>query len=77
MERKPFVSNNGNRMIRSFSCALTYKTLKQGTLYIYENCLEFSSMVDYNIIVPISDIKSIEKRTNAFIFDNSIALILE
>ena len=65
-----------------FSCALMDKMLIQGKLFITNKKLGFHSYFNKStfigetkMIIPKEDIKRIEKRYNALIFDNSIAVI--
>lgn len=66
-----------------FTCALANKILLQGRLYITTKRLCFHSYFnkytlfgrETKVIVPLNEIKKIEKRYNAVIFDNSIAVL--
>lgn len=70
-------------LISSFACALSEKIQLQGRLYITNKRLFFHSNFnssnlffgDTVLNIPKADILSIQKRTNAFIFDNSISVL--
>lgn len=72
-------------IIESYSCAVSWKIILHGRLYITRSSLCFHSLFnnstlfgrDTRIILPLGDIIKIEKRFNAIIFDNSIAVKME
>ncbi|CAD8112020.1 unnamed protein product [Paramecium sonneborni] len=69
-------------LIASFACALSEKIQLQGRLYITNKRLFFHSSFNSNNLffgdtilnIPKQDILCIQKRTNAYIFDNSISI---
>lgn len=70
-------------LIESFACALSWKILLQGRIYITPSKICFYSHFnnstlfggDTKLIIPLADITKLEKRYNALIFDNSIAVL--
>jgi hypothetical protein len=70
------------RFYKSFSCALSDKILLTGRIYITNKRLCFHSSFNPNNVffgdtflqIPRPDIKKIEKRFNAIVFDNSISI---
>mmetsp|Transcript_7682 Transcript_7682/g.7226 ORF Transcript_7682/g.7226 Transcript_7682/m.7226 type:complete len:346 (-) Transcript_7682:737-1774(-) len=81
---KKFNPQNGERLLDSFTCAISKKMLLHGRLYITDQRLCFYSMFNSKLLffgketkltIPHSDIKGLEKRINALVFDNSIAVI--
>ena len=66
----------------SFLCALSWKILLQGRLYITNTKLCFHSLFNNStifggqtkIVIPLNEIARLEKMHNALIFDNSIAI---
>jgi len=68
--------------IDSFACAVSWKILLQGRIYVTKTKICFHSFFNNNtiiggetkILIPIEDVQNIEKRYNAWIFDNSIAI---
>lgn len=86
-----WASNFGNNFadgeyIRDvYSCAIQKRILVQGKLYISNLALYFHSVFNDKLLligkqtkikVPISSIKSVSKKSNAIIFDNSIEVSL-
>lgn len=64
-----------DKFITDFSCALRQNILQQGRLYILNTKICYSSKLSREILViPVSDIISVEKRVNALIFDNAISV---
>jgi len=68
--------------ISNFNCAFSHKILLQGKMYIFKNTVGFHSYFnsqsfvgDTALSIPFADIIRIEKRKNALIFDNSLAII--
>ncbi|CAK57382.1 unnamed protein product (macronuclear) [Paramecium tetraurelia] len=69
-------------LIASFACALSEKIQLQGRLYITNKRLFFHSSFNSNNLffgdtilnIPKQDIMCIQKRANAYIFDNSISI---
>ena len=81
---KKFNLNKGERLVDSFTCAVSNRILLHGRLYITNQRICFYSMFnskllffgkDTKITIPLDDIMSLEKRINALVFDNSIAVI--
>jgi len=81
---KKFKFERGEKLQDSFTCAISKKILLHGRLYITNKRLCFYSMFnnkllffgkDTKISIPLEDIRSLEKRINALVFDNSIAVI--
>lgn len=79
--QKKFKPEPDEQLIDSFACAVSRKILLQGRLYITNKRLCFHSFFNNKLIffgkdtkltIPYDDIMSIEKRINAFVFDNSI-----
>ena len=68
--------------MKTFSCALANKIILQGRIYITNERICFHSKFNSGnvffggtfIDIPKKDIKKIEKKTNAIIFDNSISV---
>eukprot|EP01022_Parablepharisma_sp_SALTPOND_P004096 TRINITY_DN1178_c0_g1_i1.p1 TRINITY_DN1178_c0_g1~~TRINITY_DN1178_c0_g1_i1.p1 ORF type:complete len:1183 (-),score=168.57 TRINITY_DN1178_c0_g1_i1:14409-17825(-) len=69
-------------LLDSFACAVSWKILLQGRLYVTKSYICFHSLFNNStlfggetkIVIPLSDVIQIEKRYNAWIFDNSIAI---
>lgn len=68
-----------------YSCALQRKILVQGKLYITNMALYFHSVFNDRLLligkqtkikVPVTNLKSVSKKSNALIFDNSIEVTL-
>lgn len=81
---KKFKLNKGEKLLDSFTCAVSNRILLHGRLYITNQRICFYSMFnskllffgkDTKITIPLDDIMSLEKRINALVFDNSIAVI--
>lgn len=81
---KKFGLQKGEKLVDSFTCALARKILLHGRLYISNQRLCFHSIFnnkllffgkDTKVTIPLEDITSLEKRINALVFDNSIAVI--
>lgn len=73
---------NDEIVVSVFSCALMDRMLIQGKIFVSNKKLAFHSYFNKHtfigetkMIIPRSDISKIEKRYNALIFDNSIAII--
>jgi len=72
-------------ILDSYSCAISWKILLQGRLYISKSALCFSSPFNNTTIfgnktkicIPINEIINIETAYNALIFDNSINVKVE
>ncbi len=66
----------------SFLCAISWKLILQGTLYITKSTLCFYTPFNNStlfgsgttIVIPIAEIVDVKKRYNALIFDNSISI---
>ncbi|KAL4459330.1 hypothetical protein ABPG74_017943 [Tetrahymena malaccensis] len=70
--------------IDTFNCAFSHKILLQGKMYIFGDRIGFHSYFnsqsfvgDTALSIPYIDIIRIDKRKNALIFDNSIAVITQ
>ncbi|KAL4504287.1 hypothetical protein ABPG72_021125 [Tetrahymena utriculariae] len=70
--------------IDTFNCAFSHKILLQGKMYIFADRIGFHSYFnsqsfvgDTALSIPYIDIIRIDKRKNALIFDNSIAVITQ
>lgn len=64
-------------LIEDYGCALVRDILIQGRLYISENHLCFKANIFgwvTNVVVPFSDVVSIEKRMTAFVIPNAIQI---
>ncbi|KAN0059851.1 hypothetical protein ACQY0O_008425 [Thecaphora frezii] len=64
-------------LIEDYGCALSREILIHGRLYISENFICFKANIFgwvTNMVVPFSDIVSIEKRMTAFVIPNAIQL---
>lgn len=81
---KKFGLQKGEKLVDSFTCAVAKKILLHGRLYITNQRLCFHSIFnnkllffgkDTKVTIPLEDITSLEKRINALVFDNSIAVI--
>lgn len=62
-------------LIESYSCAVSRDLLIQGRLYVSESHLAFHSNIlgwVTSIVVPFSDVVSIEKRNTAYLIPNAI-----
>ena len=71
-----------DKLITSYACAFAQKILLQGRLYVFNTRLCFHSYFNAQTLfghtklnIPIDDIIKFEKRTNALIFHNAIAII--
>jgi len=80
--RNKFGLTQGEMIYSVFSCALSDKMLVQGKMFISNKKIGFHSYFNKHtfigetkMIIPKNDIIRIEKRINALIFDNSIAII--
>lgn len=70
------------KYFKSFSCALSDKILLSGRVYITNKRICFHSSFNPNNVffgdtflqIPKKDVKKIEKRFNAIVFDNSISI---
>lgn len=80
--RVQFGVKEGDACAYSCSCALQYKILLQGRMYIFKDRVCFHSYFNNKnlligsttIVIPISDIIGVEKKTNVMIFDNAITI---
>lgn len=81
---KKFTLEKGERLIDSYTWAVAKKILLHGRLYITNQRLCFHSVFnnkllffgkDTKLVIPLDDVMSLEKRINALVFDNSIAVI--
>ena len=64
-----------DRFVSDFSCAIKPNILQQGRLYLLTTKFCYSSPLSSEILViPVSDIKGVEKRSHALVFDNCIAV---
>jgi len=80
--RNKFGLTEGETINSVFSCALSDKMLVQGKMFISNKKIGFHSyfnkrtfLGETKMIIPRNDVIRIEKRYNALIFDNSIAII--
>ena len=80
--RNKFGLTQGEVIDAVFSCALSDKMLVQGKMFISNKKIGFHSYFNKHtfigetkMIIPKNDIIRIEKRYNALIFDNSIAIV--
>ena len=77
-----FGLKSSTSMIENFSCALYQKLLLHGRMYLTTTHICFQSYFNSTTIfgretlisIPLSDIKRIEKRTSALIFDNALCI---
>jgi len=76
-------SQEGEKFLESYSCAFQQKIILQGRLYVTNKRICFHSYFnaktligkETKIQIPMPDIKSLEKRMNAMVFDNSIMVV--
>ncbi|KAE8266620.1 hypothetical protein A4X09_0g5729 [Tilletia walkeri] len=64
-------------LIEDYSCALAREILVQGRVYVSENHLAFNANIFgwvTNVVIPFTDIVSIEKRMTAFVIPNAIQI---
>ncbi|KAK0549187.1 hypothetical protein OC845_003230 [Tilletia horrida] len=64
-------------LIEDYACALAREILVQGRLYVSEAHLAFNANIFgwvTNVVIPFSDIVSIEKRMTAFVIPNAIQI---
>jgi hypothetical protein len=81
---KKFTLEKEEILIDSYTCAVAKKILLHGRLYITNQRLCFHSVFnnkllffgkDTKLVIPLGDVTSLEKRINALVFDNSIAVM--
>ena len=73
----------GEKCIGNYSCAVSLKILIQGRLYVTTKRLCFHSYFndktifgkETKIAIPFSNIKRMEKKSNVFVFPNSISVV--
>ncbi|CAD6893106.1 unnamed protein product [Tilletia controversa] len=64
-------------LIEDYACALARDILVQGRVYVSENHLAFNANIFgwvTNVVIPFTDIVSIEKRMTAFVIPNAIQI---
>lgn len=72
----------GEKCIQTFACAVSLKILIQGRLYLTNKRLCFHSYFndktifgkETKIMIPLTNIQRIEKKTNVVVFSNSISI---
>jgi hypothetical protein len=73
---------DGEKVVETFSCAISLKILIQGRLYVTNKRFCFHSYFndktifgkETKIAIPVSNIARVEKKTNVLVFDNSISI---
>lgn len=64
-----------DKLIADFSCALKQNILQQGRRDVFDTKLCYGSSLSSEILViPVADVTAVEKKVNALIFDNAIAI---
>jgi hypothetical protein len=72
----------GEKCIETYSCAISLKILIQGRLYLTNKRLCFHSYFndktifgkETKIMIPLTNVQRIEKKTNVMVFSNSISI---
>lgn len=70
--------NELDRLLDDFSCALSREILLQGKIYVSENHICFNSNLlgwVTTLIIPLSEVKSIERKSTAGLFPNGIMIV--
>lgn len=73
----------GERCVANYSCAVSMKILIQGRVYVTTKRLCFHSYFndktifgkETKIAIPFSNIQRLEKKSNVFVFPNSISVV--
>lgn len=71
------------KCVKTYSCAMSLKILIQGRLYVTNKRICFHSYFndktifgkETKIVIPYSNIARFEKKSNIFVFPNSISII--
>jgi hypothetical protein len=83
IKEKFFGLLEGEKVIESYACAMSLKILVQGRLYVTNKRLCFHSYFndktifgkETKILIPLTNVARVEKKTNVMVFDNSISII--
>jgi len=84
-KKEDFLQENfgvSESLIESYLCALHWKWILQGRLYVTRSCLCFYSVFNNEtlfgqstrIVIPFCDIIKVKKESNALIFNNAISI---